>query len=372
MSIKNKRSTRVAFTLVELLVVIAIIGILVGLLLPAVQAAREAARRMQCQNNVKNLSLATHNFHDTYRGFPMGAEFNVGTAWGSLILPYIEQASAYNLMTFAEDSIPAGGLGNHQWAHGLPGITGTVALNDPTKTFFKNIFVCESKMPMFRCPSSAFPDAVADISGDNWIVQRRFPANYLGCVSSTLVDDRRPQNLTVPWGTALSRTEATADLDGIFINKMNHQRITFNGRSYGGLTGVNIGSVTDGTSNTILFGEAESDVRVVADMGIVRENNASRMGRKDHWPFGGDDVDTSNMGDMSEHLGSTGVRMNLRPATVGTAEFAAYEFSFGSRHTGGANFGLADGSVRFIPESVDMTIYRALGSRNGGEVVQLD
>ena len=316
MAIKRKKKS--AFTLVELLVVIAIIGILVGLLLPAVQSAREAARRMQCQNNLKNIALANHNFHDTLRGFPMGAEFNVGTAWSSLILPYIEQSNAYNLMVFKED-----GTGNFQWAHGLPGITADVALNDPTKLLFKNIVVCESKMPVFRCPSSAFPESAADISGDNWIVQRRYATNYLGCVSGALVDDRRPQILTVPWAAATSRTEATTDLDGIFINKMNHQRISFNGASYGGMIGVNMASITDGTSNTILIGEAESDVRVVADMGIVRENNASTMGRKDHWPFGGDDVDTSNQGDMSEHLGSTGVAMNLKPVAPGTAAFAA-------------------------------------------------
>ena len=128
MSIKKRRS---AFTLVELLVVIAIIGILVGLLLPAVQAAREAARRMQCQNNAKNLSLATLNFEGTYKGFPMGAEFGVGTAWTSLILPYIEQTNAYNILTFQED-----GAGNYQWGIGLPGITGDTALNNPSVAFF--------------------------------------------------------------------------------------------------------------------------------------------------------------------------------------------------------------------------------------------
>ncbi len=117
--------SRQGFTLVELLVVIAIIGILVGLLLPAVQAAREAARRMQCQNNSKQLILACHNFHDVHKGFPMGAEFEVGTAWSSLILPYMEQSTAYNLMTFQEDS-----AGNFQWAIGLPGIPGEQALTN--------------------------------------------------------------------------------------------------------------------------------------------------------------------------------------------------------------------------------------------------
>lgn len=348
---------RSAFTLVELLVVIAIIGILVGLLLPAVQAAREAARRMQCSNNVKQLSLSLHNFHDTFRGFPMGAEFEVGTAWSSLILPFMEQTAAYNILTFEE-----GAGGNFQWAIGLPGVPGLTALNNPAYREFKNIFVCEQKIPSFRCPSSAFPDSAADISGDNWIVLKRAPINYLGVVSSTLINDRR----------RINGTEQINDLEGIFISKQPNQRIKARTNvSTDGLTGCNMGSVSDGTSNTIAIGEAESDLRVVADMGIVRENNASTFGRKDHWAFGGDDVDTNNQGDMSEHLGSTGVGMNLKPEAPGTPAFAAYEFSMGSRHTGGANFGLTDGSVRFLSQSIDALTYRNLGSRNGGEVVQI-
>ena len=131
-------------------------------------------------------------------------------------------------------------------------------------------------------------------------------------------------------------------------------------------------SITDGTSNTIAIGEAEPDVKVLADMGIVRENNASTQGRKDHWPFGGDDVDTTNQGDMSEHLGSTGVKMNLPKVPAGTAAFAAYELSFGSRHVGGANFAYADGSVRFLSQGIEDKTYSNLGARNDGEVVQAD
>ena len=350
------------FTLVELLVVIAIIGILVGLLLPAVQAAREAARRMQCQNNSKQLILASHNFHDVHKGFPLGAEFEVGTSWSALILPYMEQSNLYNLMTFQEDS-----GGNYQWAIGLPGIPGEQALNNPSfNTYFRNLYVCEQKVSTFRCPSSAFPEAAADISGDNWIVQKRAPSNYLGCVSGKMINDRRRQTVAAPWGGS-GATEVISDMDGIFIQKMNHQRIKFNGKCYG-LISVNMASITDGTSNTIAIGEAESDLNVVPDMGVIRENNASTFGRKDHWPYGGDDVDTNNQGDMSEHLGSTGVRMNLKPVAPGSDAFAAYEISFGSRHVGGANFALADGSVRYLADSIDLTAYSQLGTRNGGEV----
>ncbi|MFO0014806.1 MAG: DUF1559 domain-containing protein [Planctomycetota bacterium] len=361
-----KRRARSGFTLVELLVVIAIIGVLVGLLLPAVQAAREAARRMSCQNNTKQLVLSIANFESAMKGLPMGAEFEVGTAWHSLILPYMEQQNIYNVMTFQED-----GDGNFQWAFPIPGITAQAALNNRAyNRWFKNIYACEQRIPTFRCPSSSFPESAADISGDNWMVQKRAPTNYLGCVSGVLTVDRRRQVATAPWG-GTGATEIIHDLDGAMINKMAHQRIKYNGKGWG-MTGARMESITDGTANTIVIGEAEPDIRMVPEMGVVRENNQPNMGRKDHWAFGGDDVDTNNQGDMSEHLGSTGVRMNLRPVPPGSPEFAAYEISYGSRHGSGANFGFVDGSVRFLAESIDPAIYTALGTRNRADTAQVE
>ena len=355
-------SRRSAFTLIELLVVIAIIAILIGLLLPAVQKVREAAARAQCQNNLKQQGIACHAFHDTNDGWPLGAEFNVGTGWTALIMPYLEQDSVFKGLTFREDNIA-----NDQWAAPLPGIAG-----DPTSTnaSVRNIGMCELKLKMFRCPSSAMPEQMADISGDNWIVQRRTPANYLGCVSGKIVDDRRRITANTPWGSTNSGTEDIHTLDGIFIAKMVHQRITRDGVSYGGYTsGVSMTGITDGTSNTIAVGEAEGDLTAVAAAGTVRENNASGQGRKDHWIIGSDDVDTGNQGDMSEFLGSTGVAMNMAKPTGFGPAFAAYELSFGSRHTQGANFMFADGSVRFIRSSIAPKVFSDLGTRNGGEVI---
>ena len=349
------------FTLVELLVVIAIIATLIGLLLPAVQTARESARRMNCQNNIKSVALATLAFHDARKGFPMAAEFEVGTAWSSLVLPFMEQSDLFELLTFQEDA-----RGNFQWAFGVPGITGQAALtNRAYNRDYRNIYVCEQAVPAFRCPSSQFPANAADISGDNWIVQRRAMSNYLGCVSGTLSVDRRRQTATTPWGGSAA-TEVISDLDGIMINRVAHQRIQYNGQSFG-VTGAKIGTVKDGTSNTILIGEAEPDIAAMPEMGIIRENNAANSGRKDHWAFGGDDLDTNNQGDMSEFLGSTGVPMNAPKVPEGSPAFAAYEMSFGSRHPGGAAFAYADGSVRFLVDSIDAAAYSALGSRNLGE-----
>ena len=349
------------FTLVELLVVIAIIATLIGLLLPAVQSARESARRMSCQNNLKSVALATLGFHDARKGFPMAAEFEVGTAWSSLILPHIEQKNIFEVMTFQED-----GDGNYQWAFGVPGITGQAALsNRAYNKFYKNIYACEQAISTFRCPSSQFPANAADISGDNWIVQQRAMSNYLGCVSGTLTVDRRRQTAATPWG-GTGQTEVISDLDGIMVNRIPHQRIRYNGQSFGSI-GTKIQSVKDGTSNTIMFGEAEPDLAVMPEMGIVNENNAANSGRKDHWAFGGDDLDTNNQGDMSEFLGSTGVPMNAPRVAQGSAAFAAYELSFGSRHPGGANFAFGDGSVRSLQDSIDPAAYSALGSRNLGD-----
>ena len=204
----DRAAARQGFTLVELLVVIAIIGVLVGLLLPAVQSAREAARRMSCGNNVKQVALACQNFHDTHDGFPMAAEFGVGTGWSALILPYIEETALYELLTFQEDS-----QGNYQWAFGVPGITGDAALNNRAyNRWFKNIYVCEQSLSAFRCPSSAIPLNVADISGDNWIVQKRAPSNYLGCVSGVLTSDRRPPS---PSATAALNAAASTAVSGV-------------------------------------------------------------------------------------------------------------------------------------------------------------
>ncbi|MDX2039165.1 MAG: DUF1559 domain-containing protein [Isosphaeraceae bacterium] len=370
------RRIRSGFTLIELLVVIAIIAVLIALLLPAVQAAREAARRMQCTNNLKQLGLACHNFHDVNNGWPLGAEFNVGSGWSSFILPYLEQGSAFQGLTFREDRVS-----NDQWAWPLPGYPNPTVTD--TVTHGRNIALCELKINVFRCPSSTIPDHYPDISGDNWIVQRRSPANYLGCVSGKIVDDRRRIVALTPWGTN-SGTEDIHTLDGIFVAQKVHQRIIFESRpgdvpqfrfGDGMTSGVSMASITDGTSNTIAIGEAESDLNQVPLAGVERENNTSGCGRKDHWAIGSDDVDTGNQGDMSEFLGSTGVAINFRmssaPAAC-TTDHAAYELSFGSRHPGGANFLFADGSVRFVKSTVNATVFSNLGTRNGSEVISAD
>ena len=152
------RFRRHAFTLVELLVVIAIIGILVGLLLPAVQAAREAARRMQCANNLKQMGLALHEYHDSHRTFPSGFIFPNRVFWTGMILPYVEQGPLYQTLDFR-----------------LP-------FNDGN---LPNGAACAKYLPIFRCPSSNSPERLS-VQG----VSNRVPSNYLGVGSGTATRDR--------------------------------------------------------------------------------------------------------------------------------------------------------------------------------------
>lgn len=124
------KSRASGFTLVELLVVIAIIGVLIALLLPAVQQARESARRMQCTNNLKQLGLALHNYHDTYKIFPPGYIRNSGWSWGAMILPQVEQVNLYNRLNTKKVNVS-----------NATALTGS-----------------KTRLDMFRCPSDVSPD----------------------------------------------------------------------------------------------------------------------------------------------------------------------------------------------------------------------
>ncbi len=160
------RVRRSAFTLVELLVVIAIIGILVGLLLPAVQAAREAARRMSCSNNLKQLGLAMHNYHDAFRTFPQGFGENQ-EFWSSQILPQLEQGNLFNTLVWANSA-----YANPAWG------TDWTNFNSPNRT------ACETLVPAFRCPSMA-QDTYLNYNS----IARRVPVSYRGVAGAKVASD---------------------------------------------------------------------------------------------------------------------------------------------------------------------------------------
>jgi prepilin-type N-terminal cleavage/methylation domain-containing protein/prepilin-type processing-associated H-X9-DG protein len=300
------------FTLVELLVVIAIIGILVALLLPAVQAAREAARRTQCSNNMKQIGVALHNYHDSFQKFPYGWD-NRGVGWTLHLLPFLELNSIYSTIHFQES-----GPGN--WDSGS-----------------ENQLACETVIPVYRCPTLPLPEHM-----DYNNIARRVPASYRGCAGSEASSD---------------------DTSTIVISgSKSLENIKQNGTFYA-CSSVRFPDISDGTSNTIVVGESRTDPEFVKDgQGM------------DFWYIGSPQADpcACNGGtggtEFSEFVGSTLAPMNAfltRPDVSGRL----MELSFGSYHAGGAMFLMGDGNVRFLADSMDATVYLGLGSIRGKEPV---
>lgn len=303
---------RTGFTLVELLVVIAIIGILIALLLPAVQAAREAARRSQCANNMKQIGLACHNYHDSFKVFPYGWD-DRGSGWTLHILPYLELGNIYDTIIFQES-----GPGN--WSSGSANQT-----------------ACETVIPVFRCPSMPLDEHIS-YNG----IAERVPASYRGNAGSESSSDDT-STITIPGTKSLENTTQ----DGIFY----------------ACSTTRFAGVTDGTSNTLLVGESRPDPAFVKDgQGM------------DFWYIGSPQADPcrcdgGNGGtEFSEFVGTTLAPMNAFLKYPGL-NGRLMELSFGSYHSGGAQFLMGDGNVRFISDTIDETTYLALGSRNGREVI---
>ena len=315
---------RPAFTLIELLVVIAIIAVLIGLLLPAVQKVREASARTACSNNLKQWGLAAHNYHGVIGVFPPGINKNtpeVGRRynWFVALLPYMEQDSIYRGYTQdVTNSVPAGnGWNNNLFA---PGSTMLGGPNAPIAQTFKAM----------ACPSDAgMPGDQKDTTQsppEQWAL-----ISYKGCGGG----------VTYPSGSQTA--------DGLFF--MNHK-------------GFRIEDVTDGSSNTLLFGERNS-FDPIYDSDPVLNDQLHYWG----WAYY-----ASNSGDV---MNGTSVPMNFSlPANFGTLSSGQRSLlvnqrrmTFGSGHPGGANFTLADASVRFIRDSISPVTFQALGTRAGGEPI---
>ncbi|ADB15087.1 protein of unknown function DUF1559 [Pirellula staleyi DSM 6068] len=307
---------RPAFTLVELLVVIAIIGVLVALLLPAVQAAREAARRMSCSNNLKQINLAIHNYHDTHLALPPSQATFTNTDGKStsnglqaLILPFAEQGNVNNI---------------YNYDMGFDHPVNQVAIN--------------TRIPFYYCPSST--------NGEKKV-------NLIDISSTT----------QTPTGTAAVnnyypvrnvRNTANVVLEGCFARATNGQLV---GQTGGGPLCPNLAAIVDGTSNTFWFVEIG--------------------GRPEYYVHG--KTITPVAGGIflfSAWAGNTAMALNSYtadglvqkgPCMMNcTNQFQPYSF-----HPSGCMFGLADGSVRFLSETIDGDTFRALGSPLGGEAVMM-
>ncbi len=344
---------RKGFTLVELLVVIAIIGILVGLLLPAVQAAREAARRMQCSNNVKQLSLASQTYHDAFKSFPIcywqqsGAGMpNLGspalgrqTSWMIGILPYIEQTALYNQINFTPGSMLA-----------------PVPANPPVVTGNINAWAATQKIPAFKCPSDTSPDLMA-ARGD--LTNAPLPAipfavtSYKGCQGANwnVTGPAAVYNTTAaPLGTSRFGTAIVGVGLGSSLDKGNG---VFS-RGWNNAAKTNMSVITDGTSNTYLVGESIADY-----------TNWSM------WFMSGSTIATTSIPLNAKPVCAAYLpaSMTVRAGKVACKNDQASNSGFDSAHTGGGNFGLVDGSVRFVSSSIDRDAYRGTATVSGGEVI---
>ncbi len=288
-------SPRRGFTLVELLVVIAIIGILVGLLLPAVQAAREAARRMQCSNNLKQLGLASHNYHDVHKSFPIGHHFrgtyaNTGLAygWGFGLLPFIEQGNLYNQFNTAW---PVMNLANSN-----------------------NGLLAATPQASFSCPSDTKPpqrdDPVNTPSTPTVIIKNSGTSSYQGA------------------GGAYTGWNGTGAANATRYNGVFE-------RDTRGAMGIR--DMTDGTSNTIIIAEARWGMDPAGE-------NRGRI-------YGASDNILRTQGSTNALMVCGEYAMNFTYAEGNGQPHR----TAGSFHTGGAQFAFGDGSVHFLSENIDHT-----------------
>jgi len=335
--------------------VIAIIGILVALLLPAVQAAREAARRSQCTNNLKQIGIAVLNYESTYGTLPPGAFLGEGSAWSAFILPYLEEGTTFGALQIGEDD-----NGNFQW--GYPGGEYDNAAALPER--FRNIQMVGTFFSVYRCPSMSMPEHIFDLSADSYHVMRRVPGSYIG-VASGLAEFQFPAF----WLRVRKHPPAQPlweGADGVLVG-IHHTEDKGSGQ-------IPLRKITDGTSKTLLVGEAMSDVETIQQRSGQPEDR--RGNRKDHWYGGSDDIDTSigsdSFSDISEFLGSTGVGINLLGApdenqqvcrSPETSDCQALQLSFGSAHSGIVQMVYVDGHVDAVQESVDRQVWSDAGSR---------
>jgi prepilin-type N-terminal cleavage/methylation domain-containing protein len=334
----SRPRSRPAFTLVELLVVIAIIGILVALLLPAVQAAREAARRISCSNNMKQLGLALHNYHDTYKTLPAGSWIfsPAGVApastactsglgrrapWSIAILPFMEQQPLYDQVDFTAEFVSSNAE-SPAVGSGLP-----------------NRLVWDTPMEAYQCPS--FPGR----SNPN------NHSNYFGVMGGW--DASVANNGVVCTGGNPGRA--------FYINGVLFQNSI-----------IKLADITDGTSSQFMVGESSyqlldggrTDAHWLGWASTIRGGGSSVTGVLaaaqlpiNVFPGHGDKYDTT--------FGSGTWPPGNNPGQ------GLHQRSFGSFHPGGCMFTLGDASVRFVNEQVDLFVYHSLAQREDGNAVSV-
>jgi prepilin-type N-terminal cleavage/methylation domain-containing protein/prepilin-type processing-associated H-X9-DG protein len=326
----ERSSRRSAFTLIELLVVIAIIGILIALLLPAVQKVRDAANRTKCQNNMKQMGLLLHNYHDTNGSFPSGVEnpserptgtgvnfgYHPWWSWMALSMQYYEQDNLYKVAdNFAH------GPGTDYWPWGESGSQPNPALSTVVK--------------LWSCPADSRTELASDVPDPNVGSIRVAFTEYLGVCG---IDDPR-----------------RFDKLGVFYENSK----------------IRTAEVTDGLSNTLFVGERPPSADLDygwwfagAGWGTSGQDGTGDvlLGAREisYWRY----IQGQNSGTPGSC--QTAIKVGLQPGNLTDACDQAH---FWSLHSGGANFLLGDGSARFVSYSLAQTTLEALCTRNLGEVV---
>jgi prepilin-type N-terminal cleavage/methylation domain-containing protein/prepilin-type processing-associated H-X9-DG protein len=328
----NRGERRSGFTLIELLVVIAIIAVLIGLLLPAVQRVREAASRIKCKNNLKQIGLALHNYHDTHQGFPPGYVSAVGPVgpaddkgpgwgWAAHILPQLEQDNVYRQIQLDKDI--------------------TDPANKDIRQTVLQVFLCPSDstatdtftVDALNDPTPTYSTPLQDVNGDPVQVAH---SNYVGIFGNP--------EITVDPGFVLSDPDRGPGHRGMFYRNSH----------------IRIGDVSDGTSNTLFVGERSSNLAYATWVGAVTGGQVPPK-IPDTFGFGPEGAPVLT-------LGHTGDGSDVPPHTPNSP--ANHVDDFWSLHTQGVNFLFVDGSVHNINDSISPSVWWALGTRAGGEVFQ--
>jgi prepilin-type N-terminal cleavage/methylation domain-containing protein/prepilin-type processing-associated H-X9-DG protein len=339
---------RAGFTLIELLVVIAIIAVLIALLLPAVQAAREAARRIQCTNNVKQIALAMHNYHDVMGSFPPGSIADTGWGgtwwnWLAFILPQIEQRSIYNAINFSRPNIASSATAN------------TPALNDANSTVWMTV------VNGYLCPTDPTL-STGTMPNLSWACTQNYPQMVNGAVTCYVANwgDMKTGNLTFDFYSSESPPGTGPNwgcggaFDGMFGDCSN-------GKSIG------LRDVTDGSSNTLLVGECSPHMN-----GSLSWVNGDGTYASTVVPLNWkSDIQDGQVDPTDKSVCSLAYLNNFTQG-LHCWRNQTVNYAFKSYHPGGANFGFSDGSVRFIKQSINPRTYNGIGTRAKGEIVSSD